>query len=107
MYSPQPYPSGSRPVPSILALPASAGSNSICHMTGISRPSYSVPDIAVNMMGDHRSSSQKPSSSSSALAMFLGVFHDGIEGISSLVFEGLTTRSAAGAAEEPMNSEKP
>src|SRR5262245_42770241 len=97
MYSPQAYPSGSIPCSSRLALASSKdsldGSNSICHAMGISRPLTSVPDMAVKRMGDHRSSSQNPSPSSSALAMFLGGFHVGILGMSGLDSEGLTLRN--------------
>src|SRR5262245_1139548 len=93
MYSPQPYPSHSIPISSSLALASSKsssdGSNSICHAIGISRPLNSVPDMAVKRMGDHRSSSQKPSPSSSALLMFLGSLHFGILGMGVLNAHGL------------------
>src|SRR5215831_3356031 len=85
MYSPQPYPSGSIPISSSFALAtsnsSSDGSNSICHAIGISRPLSSVTDMSVKRMGDHRSSSQEPSPSSSAFARFFGNFHFGILGM--------------------------
>jgi hypothetical protein len=46
--------------------------------------------MALKEIGDHGSSSQKPSPSSSALATFSGTFHCGILGIAILHPHGLT-----------------